>query len=88
MTLSSPLTKEFFQNSTAFISHYTTAVLNPVIQPGHFKTMHTARNCTTFRVMGTEHQPCYPGMHNRTDTHQAGLQSDIEGGIGKPVIAK
>jgi len=88
MTLPSPLTKKFFQDSSAFISHYTTTRLNPVIQPGYFKTMHTTRNCTTFRIIGTEHQARYPSMHDRTDTHQAGFQSDIEGGIGKPVIAK
>jgi len=88
MALPSSVTEELFQDCTTFIGQDTACRYNPVVQSGHFKTMHTTRHCTTFRVIGTEHQACYPGMHDRTDTHQAGFQGDIERGIGKPVIAK
>ena len=88
MVLATPLTKKRLQDSTAFPRQNTTARCNPVIQPGRVKTLQTARHGAAFGIMGAEHQPCHPGMHNRADTHQAGLQGDVEGGIGKPVIAQ
>ena len=59
-----------------------------MIQPGLREQIDDAPASTGFGVGGTEYDTLDPRMHDRTGTHDTGLQGHVKRAIRQPIVAQ
>lgn len=62
--------------------------VNAVIEFGGSEYLETGTEGTAFRVVGSIYQARNAGLNDGASAHRAGLEGDVEGGIGEAIVAE